>query len=150
MWDGRDFGGAKIALIHNGSLVAYLRDDKPTIPYPNSWDLPGGGREDGESPIDCALRETEEEFGIRLPRERLMWEKFYPSVQSGRPGGYFLAARILRDEIDSIRFGDEGQVWKMMPIREFLMKSGVAPGLIARLEDCLAALGLHHIEDRRS
>ena len=142
MWDGRDFGGAKIALICDDTLVAYLRDDKPTIPYPNSWDLPGGGRENGESPVDCALRETEEEFGIRLPPDRVLWERFYPTARSGYLGGYFLAAMILTDEIERIKFGDEGQFWKMMSIQDFMAQPLVAPSLIARLSDCLEFLRL--------
>ena len=40
-----EFTGCKIALICEGQILTILRDDKETIPYPNMWDLPGGGRE---------------------------------------------------------------------------------------------------------
>ena len=45
-----------------------LRDDGlgRSIPYPNTWNFPGGAIEPGESPLDAAIREIEEEFGIGL------------------------------------------------------------------------------------
>lgn len=39
-----------------------LRDDKPDIPYPNMWDLPGGHMEKGERPRECICREMREEL----------------------------------------------------------------------------------------
>ncbi|MBN8508919.1 MAG: NUDIX domain-containing protein [Burkholderiales bacterium] len=36
------------------------------------WDLPKGGARAGESPRRAALRETQEETGLRLPAERLL------------------------------------------------------------------------------
>ena len=39
------FQGVKVALINNGKVLTILRDNKPNIPYPNMWDLAGGGRE---------------------------------------------------------------------------------------------------------
>jgi 8-oxo-dGTP diphosphatase len=59
-----DFTGAKIALLLDGHVLTYLRDDFPHLPWPAYWDLPGGGREGDEGPVDCALRELEEEFGM--------------------------------------------------------------------------------------
>lgn len=35
------------------------------------WDLPKGLLDDGESPIDCALREAAEEFGLSFAPEQL-------------------------------------------------------------------------------
>lgn len=39
-----DFSGCKIALIRDDKLLTILRDDKASIPYPNMWELPGGGK----------------------------------------------------------------------------------------------------------
>ncbi len=39
-----DFTGCKIALFCGDKLLTILRDDKSNIPYPNTWELPGGGR----------------------------------------------------------------------------------------------------------
>lgn len=37
-----DFSGCKIALLYGDTILTILRDDIPTIPYPNMWDFPGG------------------------------------------------------------------------------------------------------------
>ena len=47
-------------------VLLYLRDDKPTLLYPNMWALPGGYVEEGETPEQCILREIEEELGVKL------------------------------------------------------------------------------------
>ena len=47
-------------------VLFYLRDDKPTLLYPNRWALPGGYREEGETPEQCILREIEEELGVKF------------------------------------------------------------------------------------
>ena len=43
-----DFTGCKIALFCGDKLLTILRDDKASIPWPNMWELPGGGREGDE------------------------------------------------------------------------------------------------------
>lgn len=48
--------GNKILLFH--------RDDIPTIPYPNCWQLPGGGVEEGETPLEGLKRELTEEVSF--------------------------------------------------------------------------------------
>ena len=54
------FEGAKIALYLGDRLVVIQRDDRPDIPFPGFWDLPGGGREAGETPFECVRRECGE------------------------------------------------------------------------------------------
>jgi 8-oxo-dGTP diphosphatase len=49
-----------------GRLLIYLRDNIPSIPFPDHWDLFGGFVEDGESPEQALVREVDEELGIRL------------------------------------------------------------------------------------
>ena len=70
-----DFTGCKIALFCGDKLLTILRDDKENIPWPNMWELPGGGREGDESPFECAAREVFEELGIRLTKDCLVWRK---------------------------------------------------------------------------
>lgn len=131
-----DFRGAKIAVIHGDTLLTYLRDDKPEIPFPALWDLPGGGREDDETPLECALRETQEEFGIRIPEDRIVWKKRYSAFNPAGLPFYFFVAH-LPDGFGDVRFGDEGQYWQVMAVADFLDHPEAIPHLKARLRDYL-------------
>ena len=113
-------------LTHAGRLLTCLRDDYDWIPFPAHWDLPGGGPEPGETPLDCGLRELHEEFGLRLPPTRLRGRVF-PSFS--RPGwqSWLFAGAITKPEIATIRFGDEGQEWRMMPVPEFIAHPRAVP-----------------------
>src|SRR5664280_625821 len=50
----------------NGEFLLYLRDNKPTIPFPDQWDLIGGHVEQGETPEEALVREVKEELDIDL------------------------------------------------------------------------------------
>lgn len=138
-WDGRAFHGAKIALIAGDRLLAYQRDDRPDIPFPGLWDLPGGGREGGESPQSCALRETAEEFGLAIDAATIRFCRAYGDAR--RPGSfaYFLLAPLAPARLAEVRFGDEGQRWQAMPVAEFLSRPDALPHLQSRLREALAA-----------
>jgi len=133
------FSGAKIVLLCEDQCVLYLRDDKPDIPWPGHWDFPGGGREGDETPDECVLRETEEEFGIRLQVEAIIYRRHYPS--SLKPGhlSWFMVARITEEQIAAIKFGDEGQYWEMVAIED-LPSRVMAPYLHDRFREYLATL----------
>ncbi len=47
-----------------------------------TWGLPGGHREDGESPLECAIRETIEELG-HLPRNVYIKKKWAHNIFRG-------------------------------------------------------------------
>lgn len=131
------FSGAKIILHCGGALVTYLRDDKPGIPFPALWDLPGGGAEGDETPQACALRETYEEFGLTIAPERITWGQSYPSVLHAGMRNWFFAAPVSPEEIAQIKFGDEGQFWQMMAIESFICLPDGIPHLQAQARDFL-------------
>jgi 8-oxo-dGTP diphosphatase len=133
-WEGPPFGGAKIALLCGSRIVAYLRDDKAGIPFPGLWDLPGGGREGDESPAACALREVEEEFGISIEEERVRSLRRYESSLPDGLDPYFCVADVTPSEVERIRFGDEGQHWRLMDVAEFLGLDHAVPNMKRRLE----------------
>ena len=132
-----DFTGCKIALFCGDELLTILRDDKTTIPWPNMWELPGGGREGYESPFECAAREVYEELGIYLTEDCLLWSKVYPSMLYEGRQSVFMVGQLSQEQFDSIVFGDEGQAYKLMPIEEFLKSKQAVPQLQGRLRDYL-------------
>ena len=132
-----DFTGCKIALICDGQILTLLRDDKPTIPWPNLWELPGGGREGYETPFECAAREVYEELGIHLDEDCLLWSKIYPSVIFKDKQSVFMVGQLRQEQFDNITFGDEGQAYKLMNIEEFLNSKQAVPQLQGRLRDYL-------------
>ena len=135
--DISDFTGCKIALFCGDKLLTILRDDKENIPWPNMWELPGGGREGDESPFECAAREVYEELGIHLTEDCLLWSKVYPSMLFEGRKSVFMVGHLSQDQFDNITFGDEGQTYKLMSIEEFLGSDKVVPQLQERLKDYL-------------
>lgn len=132
-----DFTGCKIALFCGDKLLTILRDDKENIPWPNMWELPGGGCEGDESPFECAAREVFEELGIHLTEDNLLGSKVYPSMLFERKQSVFMVSQLSQEQFDSIVFGDEGQGYKLMSIDEFLGSDKVVPQLQERLKDYL-------------
>ena len=130
-----DFQGCKIALICGDKILTILRDDKENIPWPNMWELPGGGREGDESPFECAAREVYEELGIHLTEDCLLWSKAYPSMLYKGRQSVFMVGEFSQDQFDNIVFGDEGQGYQLMPIEEFLNSKQAVPQLQGRLRD---------------
>jgi 8-oxo-dGTP diphosphatase len=65
--------GSSIIFVNGRSdVLCVLRDNKPDISYPNTWDIPGGHVEDNESPDECIVREMREELGIELKDFQLL------------------------------------------------------------------------------
>ncbi len=65
-----------------GRLVLQLRDDKQGIAYPGYWGTWGGRVEDGESPLEAAVREVFEELTLNAPMEAL---HFFTSTELESP-----------------------------------------------------------------
>ncbi len=127
-----DFSGSKIAYLLGQKILVYKRDNIPDIIFPNMWDLPGGGRENDETPEQCALRELGEEFGLHLSESRLIYKIQVPN--HARDGvSYFFVIEGRQVEVDNIVFGDEGQYWKMMAFEIFLSHPEVIGDLKNRL-----------------
>jgi 8-oxo-dGTP diphosphatase len=135
--DAGRFLGSKLVLRCDDRLLVYRRDDKPDIPHPDRWDFPGGGREGDETPEECVLRETLEEFGLDLSADRLIWARCYPSSRGNGWLSWFFGGRITPEEIAAIRFGDEGQYWTMMPIADYLAARDTVAHQVDRVRDFL-------------
>lgn len=136
------FVGTKAALVCGDALLTCLRDSHPGLPWPGMWDLPGGGREGAETPEACLLRELCEEFGLRLPPDRLTWRVTLPSMTDPNRMSVFFAGTVTRAEVATIRFGNEGQCWALMPVAEFLNHPKAIPDLQERVRLALTALAV--------
>lgn len=132
-----EFSGCKIALISDDKLLTILRDDISTIPWPNMWELPGGGREAEETPFECVQREVFEELGLKLEEAAIVWVKEYQGMLDPDKTSIFMAGTITQEDFASIAFGDEGQTYQMMDVSQFLSDKKVIPQLQARLRDYL-------------
>jgi 8-oxo-dGTP diphosphatase len=106
--------GAKAFVVFNKKLMFILRDDNPNIPFPNTWNLPGGGVEDDESPEAALIRELKEEINITPKKVTFLGEKTY---QDGEKVYRFLV-KLNENEYKSVRLGDEGQKIEFFGIDE--------------------------------
>ncbi len=91
----------------NNKLLIYLRDNKPSIPYPNHWDLFGGFLEDGETPEQALKREIYEELRAR-PTDISFYRKFVTRGGDSQPNTKHVYVAHL-SEIASELVLQEGQ-----------------------------------------
>lgn len=124
--------GSKIILFSKTSLITILRDNITSIEFPNFWDLPGGGIERDETPREALLREVNEELGLILQNQDIVWEKEYSKATGF--ASYFFAAPITEKQISQIQFGDEGQKWELMPAHVFCNRDDTVPHFRPRVE----------------
>ena len=127
----KGFHGAKAAIFLGEDLLVYQRDERG--PWPLHWDFPGGGREGDETPFDCLRRETEEEFGLTLIPEEVVWEKSFPAMKDPSQLGWFFVLRKPAADLRQIRFGAEGLSWRMLPLSDVAELPDLVPGLRGRL-----------------
>ncbi len=133
--------GAKVALFLGDQLVSILRDDFPHIHYPNLWDLPGGGREGDETTFQTVARELDEELGLILPRDAVLWESAFPSSTDPTKWNAFFVAQMPAGAVDDIVFGDEGQRWALYDMAAFVNLPNRVPSYGQRLAKWVAETG---------
>jgi 8-oxo-dGTP diphosphatase len=106
--------GAKAFVIYNKKLLLILRDNKPDIPSPNKWGLPGGAVEKNETILEAIERELQEEINI-IPKNII-----YLGKQICEDGSkvfrYF--TKITKREFQNIKLGDEGQKLEFFSLDE--------------------------------
>lgn len=132
----QDFHGVKIALIVGDKVLMHLRDNKPGLFNANMWDFPGGGREGQETSQECAIREVQEEFGINLSQESIIWEKIYPAQKDPNQKAFFMVGKISEEDMNKIILM-EGQRWDLFDQETFFAKEDVIPALKVRFSDYL-------------
>jgi 8-oxo-dGTP diphosphatase len=127
------FDGAKVALFLGDKLAVILRDDLPGLSFAGHWDLPGGGRERHETPFECVARECEEELGLVLRQQNMVWSRAFSNAVTGKGNVWFFVAKLPVDAVEQVRFGSEGQCWSMMSTQGYLSHPKAVPAFQGRL-----------------
>jgi 8-oxo-dGTP diphosphatase len=107
--------GVKGIISYEGKILLILRDNKPDIPYPNTWEFTGGGKEGDETLEEAGIREMYEELGIKPKDYTFLGAENY----SGRQAGRFISI-LDEQEYKMIRLGNEGQKYDFFTIEECL------------------------------
>ena len=108
--------GAKAFVIYNKKILLILRDNKPDIPNPNTWNFPGGGIEEGEAPLETLKRELQEEISI-IPKD-IHWlgkTTYYNKVSV-----YRYIVWLDQNEYEDLILGDEGQRMEFFDLSEVI------------------------------
>jgi 8-oxo-dGTP diphosphatase len=120
-----------------GELLLLLRDNIPTIGHPDHWNIVGGVIEEGERPEEAALREAQEEIGVRLAGVSLF--RLYSIGGRGRsePVPYYVYWSRLDKGLAELTLG-EGQAMRFFP-REELSTLRIVPHEVGILQEFLAS-----------
>jgi 8-oxo-dGTP diphosphatase len=127
------FDGAKAAVFLGQGLLVYRRDDRPGLRHAGLWDFPGGGREGAETPRQTLRREVMEEFGLDLPDASLRWQRSFAASHDPALRVWFFVACLPAAAAGRVRFGDEGQEWRLMSWPRFRDLPDAVPDLAPRL-----------------
>ena len=118
-----------VAVIHENKILLTQRDDFET------WILPSGGVEDGESIAQAAVRETKEETGLDVELTRLVG--VYSRLSNMSPGYMVLfAARPIGGEIKC----QEGETIAVKWFAFDEIPSPLSAGHKKRIEDAISGV----------
>jgi len=84
----REFKAAMVVLINDKDEVLLLKRSLGPHWMPGKWALPGGHIEEGETPLDAAIRETKEETNLDVDRVNELGKReqvmiYYATSHSG-------------------------------------------------------------------
>jgi len=133
------FRGSKGLVFIGDEVLVYRRDGK-TDKFPYFIDVPGGGRQDDESPFMTFKREVAEEFGLEISDKDLKYSRKYDSIEEKGKFGYFLVAKLSAEKAHDIHFGTEGSDYFLMPFIEYLELKDAWPIYQERAADYYASI----------
>lgn len=97
--------GSKAFVVYNKKFILILRDDKPSIPWPNVWNQPGGGIEEGETPLEAIKRELQEEICVTPKHIEFLETTEYPNNLFA----HRFVSYLTEKEYEQVKLGNEGQ-----------------------------------------
>lgn len=97
--------GSKAIVIHGDKICLVLRDNNPDIAYPNVWNTPGGGIDEGETPREAMIRELKEE--INLDATKII--DLGTTTYSDGSIVYRFFIPVTDEQLEGIRLVSEGQ-----------------------------------------
>jgi 8-oxo-dGTP diphosphatase len=118
----------------NGKYLFFLRDNKPTIPDPNTYGLLGGAIEDGEQPFETLKRELQEEINIDVYDIEKLGSKIVTRIiNDGRDTKvksciFFVFLAKIDATLDELIL-DEGQKLEYFTIEEALNQKNLQPAV---------------------
>lgn len=138
----RHIAGAGCVFLNRASTDQVLLV-KPSYRPDGTWEIPGGGLEEGEDPWQAACREIAEELGLEITPGRLLAVDWVPAQPDGRPalanylfdGGLLSAVeaeqqiRLDPGELSGWRFASPGEWTEMLPEH-----------MVRRVRACVTAL----------
>jgi len=68
----KTFGAGIHVLVQKGNKYLILKRSADDEDDPGCWDLPGGGIDFGEQPTEAAIRESEEETGVKIAVQNII------------------------------------------------------------------------------
>ncbi len=113
--------GTNIILLNDENhVLLQLRDNKPNIPYPNMWALPGGHIDQGETALECIRREIKEEMGLDLKEIALFVavERSYGTEHTYWARSSFRAEEIVLAEGQRVQWHSSDEIERMQLIYE--------------------------------
>ncbi len=121
-----DFIGIKGMVFFDDKIVVIRRDNN-TKNFPLYIDLPGGGREKGESPFETFKRELKEELNIDINENDIISCYLYEDETYKEHLAYFIVTKNLNIKKEDVTLGNEGLEFKFISPEEFIgLGDGVA------------------------
>jgi 8-oxo-dGTP pyrophosphatase MutT (NUDIX family) len=119
--------------------------------YKDSWEIPGGGVEEGESPGEAARRELREELGLDRQPGPLLCVDWRPAVDGTRSDAlrFVFDGGVIDEDVTSSFELDPSELlgWEFVAPHE--LGHRLKPAMARRIRHCLGSASPMYLEDGR-